>query len=66
MHLVSWLLCVVGVWVTLLLDKILEHPRPPITSVVEDGLNLVLFLLADKVRQWPREIGAMCSRFAIG
>ena len=66
MHLVSWLPCVVGVWVSLPLDKILERPRPPMTSVVEYGLDLVLFFSADKVRRWPREVRAVSSRFAIG
>jgi hypothetical protein len=66
MHLVSWLPCVVGVWVSLLLDEVLERPRPPMTSVVEYGLNLVLLFSADKVRWWPCEVGAMCGRFAIG
>jgi hypothetical protein len=66
MHLVSWLPCVVGVWVSLPLDEVLERPRPPVMSVVEYGLDLVLFFSADKVRQWPREVGAMRGRFAIG
>jgi hypothetical protein len=66
MHLVSWLPYVVGVWVSLPLDEVLERPRPPMTSVVEDGLDLVFFFSADKVRWWPHEVGAMRGCFVIG
>jgi len=66
MHLVSWLPCVVGVWVSLPLDEVLERPRPPMMLVVEYGLDLVLFFSTDKVRRWPREVGAMHGHFAIG
>jgi hypothetical protein len=66
MHLVSWLPCVVGVWVSLPLDEVLERPRPPVTSVVEYGLDLVLLFSADKVRWWLREVGAVSGRLAIG
>ena len=66
MHLVSWFPCVVGVWVSLPFDEVLEHPRPPMMSMVEDGLNLIFFFSADKVRRWLHEVGAMHSCFVIG
>ena len=47
-------------------DQELESFVSPKVAMCLDGLHLVFFLSADKVRRWPGEVGAVCGSFAIG
>ena len=53
---VSWFPCVVAFQIAFPLDKVLQLFFPPLTSVALDGLNLILFLVIDKVRWGSREV----------
>ncbi len=56
---VNWLLGVIALWVPLPLDEILQLFFLPMTSVAPDSLDLVLFLVVDKVRWWSRIVLSM-------
>src|SRR6266851_7838474 len=50
LYVIYWFPSVVTFWVTLPLYEVLQLSFLPMTSVASDGLNLVLFLVIDKVR----------------
>ena len=56
MKVVSWLPCVITFGVSLPFYEILQLSFPSLTSVVPDGLDLVLFYVIDKVRWWSGEV----------
>ena len=56
---------VVCIGVTFPLDKILKLSFTSEVTVINDGLDFVLFGVFDKVRRWPRVIGSMLRGFAI-
>ena len=47
-------------------DEILELPRPPMTSVVQDAFYFVLFFPTDKVRWGSGEVWSEGWCFVIG
>ena len=47
-------------------DQELESFVPPKVAVCLDGLHLVFFFSANKVRWWSGEVRAVCGSFAIG
>ncbi len=65
MDLVSWFLGIVGFWIPLPFDQILERSRPPKVSVIDDFLNFVFFFSLDKVWGWSRIIWSVGRRFTI-
>ena len=50
LYVVDWLPGVVTLWIALPFYEILQLFFPSMTSVAPDGLDLVLFLVVDKVR----------------
>ena len=58
--------CIVALWVSFPLDQELESFVSPKVAVCLDGLHLVFFFSADKVRWWSGEVRAVCRSFAIG
>ena len=65
MYVVSCFPCVVCIGVALPLDKILELSFTSEVTVINDGLDFVLFGVFDKVRWWPRVVGPMLHGFTI-
>jgi len=66
MDLISWFPGIICFRVSYPLDKILESSSPPGAPMINDSFDFIFFLSFDKVRRWPRVVGAMCARFAIG
>ena len=62
---VSCLPRVVCIGVTFPLDKILKLSFTSEVTVINDGLDFVLFGVFDKVRWWPRVIVSVFYGFAI-
>ncbi len=56
LYMVDRLPDVIALWIALPLYKILQSFPPPMTSVAFDGLDLVLFLVVDKVRWGPQVV----------
>ena len=50
---------------SILFDKVLELSFISEVTVINDGLDLILFSIFDKVRRWPCVIGPMFGRFVI-
>ena len=46
-------------------DKVLKLSFTSEVTVINDGLDLILFSIFDKVRRWPCVIGPMFGRFVI-
>jgi len=64
--LISWFPSIVCFRISYPLDEILEGPRPPYMSMIDNLFNLVFFFSSDKVRRWPQVVGSVCGCFAIG
>ena len=62
---VSCFPCVVCIGIALPLDKILKLSFTSEMTVINDGLDFVLFGVFDKVRWWPRVVGPMFCGFTI-
>ena len=58
--------CIVALWVSFPPDQELESFVSPKVVMCLDGLHLVFFFSADKVRWWSGEVGAVRGSFAIG
>ena len=54
---VSCFPCVIGIGIALPLDKILELSFTSKVTVINDGLDFILFGVFDKVRRWPCVVG---------
>ena len=65
MDLISWLPSVIGFWVPLPFDQILEGLRLPKISVINDLLDFVFFFSFDEVWGWPRIVWSMGCCLAI-
>jgi len=65
MHVIRSLPRVIRRGIALPFDEILELTPTPIITVIDDGLDFVFFLAFDQIRWWPREVGAVRSRFFI-
>ena len=66
MNLVSWFPGVVRFRVSLPLDEVLEGSSPAGVSMIDHPFYFIFFFPFDKVRGWPRIVGSVCVRFAIG
>ena len=64
-YLSCWLPRVVGIWVALPVDEILEGACSSVESVINNTLYLVFRFSSDKVRWWPCVVGAMGLVFMI-
>jgi hypothetical protein len=64
-HLFGWFPGVVTFRVSFPLHEVLERPRPPMTSVINNALHLIFFLPIDKVRWWPGVVRSVGSCFVI-
>ena len=64
-YLSCWLPRVVSIWVALPVDEILEGACLSVESVINNTLYLVFCFSSDKVRWWPRVVGAMGLVFMI-
>jgi len=53
-------------WIALPFDQILQLTPTPITSVIDDGLDLILLFILDQIRWWTREVGPVGSGLSIG
>ena len=62
---VSCFPCVVCIRVPFPFDEVLELPFTTKMTVINDGLDLILFGIFDKVRRWPRVVGPVFCSFAI-
>ena len=58
--------CVIAFRISFPPDQELESFVSPEVAMCLDGLHLVFFFSADKVRWWSGEVGAVCRSFAIG
>ena len=56
---------VVCIGIALPFDKILELSFTSEVTVINDGLDFILFGVFDKVRWWPRVVGPMFRGFTI-
>jgi len=65
MHIFSWFPGIIAVWIACPFDEVLELTPTPIVSVIDNGLDLVLFLAFDQIRWRPREVGAVRSCFSV-
>ena len=65
MHLVSCFPRVVCIGIALPLDKVLELSFTSEVTVINDGLDFVLFGVFDKVRRWPRVVVPVLYGFTI-
>jgi len=65
MDLISWFPSVIGFWIPLPFDQVLEGSRLPKMSVIDDLLDFVFFFSFDKVREWSRIVRSMGRHFAI-
>ena len=65
MYVVSCFPRVVCIGIALPLDKILELSFTSEVTVINDGLDFVLFGVFDKVRRWPRVVIPVFYGFAI-
>ena len=66
MHLSCWFPRVISVWVALPVDKILESVCTSMKTVINNVLYFILRFSSDKVRWWPRVVGAIGLAFVIG
>ena len=64
-YMVSCFPRVVCIGVAFPLDKILKLSFTSGVTVINDGLDFVLFGVFDKVRWWPRVVGSMLRGLAI-
>jgi len=58
--------CIVRRWVTFPFDQILQLAPTPVTSVVDNGLDLILLFIFDQIRWRAREVGSVSSSLSIG
>src|SRR5712672_367694 len=58
--------CIVRRWIALPFDQILQLALTPMTSVVDNGLDLVLLFALDQIRWWTRKVGPVDSGLSIG
>ena len=58
--------CVIAFRISFPPDQELKSFISPEVAMCLDGLHLVLFFSADKVRWWSGKVGAVCGSFAIG
>jgi len=65
-HVFLWLPRVVRRRVALPLYQVLKLTLASIMSVVDNGLDLVLFFIFDQVRRWMREVGSVSSGLSVG
>ena len=63
---VSCFPCVVRIGIALPFDKILKLSFMSEMTVINDGLDFILFSIFDKVRRWPRVVGPVFYSFTIG
>ena len=66
MDLISGFPRIVTLGVSFPFDEILELPRPPMTSVIQDAFYFVLFFSADKVRWGSGKVWSEGWCFVIG
>jgi hypothetical protein len=64
-HLIRWFPGVVGIWVPLPFDEVLQGLALPIQPVIDDGLYFILCFAFDQLRQWSDEVWAELGRFMI-
>src|SRR5258707_15604895 len=64
-NLISWFPGVIGFWIPLPFDQVLEGLRLPRVSVINDLLNLIFFFSLDEVWGWSGIVWSMGCRFAI-
>ena len=62
---VSCFPCVVCIGIALPFDKVLKLSFTSEVTVINDGLDFVLFGVFNKVRRWPRVVGSVFCSFAI-
>jgi hypothetical protein len=64
--LVSWLPCVIAIWIPFPLDEVLKALFTAIKAVINDGLNLIFFGIFDQLWGWPRVVDPVLCCFTIG
>ena len=64
-YVVSCFPCVVCIWVSFPLDKILKLSFTSEMTMVNDSFDFVFFGVLDKIRRWPRVVGPVFYGFAI-
>ena len=64
-YLSCWLPRVISIWVALPVNEILKGTRSSVESVINDTFYFIFRLSSDKVRRWPRVVGAMGLVFVI-
>ena len=64
-YMVSCFPCVIRIGVAFPLDKILKLSFTSEMTVINDGLDFVLFGVFDKVRWWPRVVSSVLHGFMI-
>ena len=64
-YLFCWLPRVIGIWVALPVNEVLKGACSSVESVINDVFHFVLRFSSDKVRWWPRVVGAMGLVFMI-
>ena len=64
-YLSCWLPRVISIWVAFPMDEILEDTFSSVESVINDIFYFVFRFSSDKVRWWPRVVGAMGLVFMI-
>jgi hypothetical protein len=64
--LVSWLPCVVTIWVPLPFNEVLKASFTAVKAVINDGLDLIFFGIFNQLRGWPRVVDPVFHCFTIG
>ena len=65
-HIISRFPCVVAVWVTLPLDKVLEEALAPMSPVIDDCFDFELLFTSYQVRWRSGVIRSVSCGFSIG
>jgi hypothetical protein len=63
--LISWLPCVVAIWVPFPFDEVLKTPLAAIKTVINDGLDLVFLSIFDQFWGWPHVVDPVLCHFTI-
>ena len=64
-YLSCWFPRVISIWVALPVNGILEGACLPMESVIDDAFYFIFCFSRDKVRWWPRVVGAVGLVFVI-
>ena len=64
-YLSCWLPRVISIWVALPVDEVLEGTCSSVESVINDTFYFIFRFSSDKVRWWPRVVGAISLVFVI-